>query len=238
MGHTVRDFSNSKGDLDGRPFNHSIVENLFKDVDAAIVALTPDEESILIQSLRGTDRDDWEIQVRTRPNVLIEHGMAVAKLEGRVIEVAFNFPHIQIPSDWTGLNAINWDTAISVARQIQGRLATFEIKSNEIDSKIEMDCLYVRPQPGFDEARPPYEFIVYPCSLEKVNMNPLSQPEVQQYEEAGITIRETKPIEQLDHWMSQGWQPFIHKDVQTRKYVWPGVRICPGDVDLKMWMYK
>ena len=93
LGHDVRDFAVAKRDNPDRSFNSAIVENLFNGVAAAIVALSPDEEGLLRTGLRGTTDSDWQIHDRLRPNVLIEFGLAVAKLGRMVIEVSFGFPH-------------------------------------------------------------------------------------------------------------------------------------------------
>jgi len=235
IGHDPRVFEDAKNDGPGRPFNSEIISHLFVGVDAVLVAITPDEEATLRFGLRGVTPEDWGVYVRMRPNVLLEYGMAVAKLSSKVVEVSFGYPYREIPSDWLGLNPIAWGDAPSSILQIRERLEAVGIECRVPSAEELSSVSYAAPEPSFDHAKPPYDFIQLPFRLKHVDLNPPWQDQTDAYKALGFRI-DHRYVEQRTAWLAEGFQPLIYKDPDRREYVLAVSDVGSGSK--KMWVGK
>lgn len=98
-----------------------VLDALFRDSQAIVVILSPDEYVELRQDLLGADsnRDQgWQ----PRPNVFIEAGMALAKDEAHTILVQIG--PIRPASDLLGRNLINLDNSPAQRHTLAQRLLT------------------------------------------------------------------------------------------------------------------
>jgi hypothetical protein len=227
MGHSVRDFAVSRSDNPNRSFNKEIIDNLFVGADAAVVVFSPDEEGLLQVGLRGTEASDWELHDRLRPNVVLEFGLAVAKLDGKVIEVSFGFPYQEIPSDWLGLNPLTWSNSRTLARELSERLNAFGVKSQTPHPDKLLPIRYVPPEPDFEDSSPPYEFIKYPFKLRIADLNPPWPDQLQIYKDKHYEIMHGHMSGRAS-WTNEGWKPLIFKDYDMREYVLAGYEPVPG----------
>lgn len=235
LGHEVKAFPDAKATVDGRPFNPDIVKELLRGVDAALVVLSPDEESMLRVSLRSPDSDAWSMQKRLRPNVCLEYGMAVATLGDKVIEVSFGFDHRDLPSDFMGLNPILYSDVESTASEVENRLRKLGIVSprNEVVDLIQ----YSAPEPAIEEALPPYDFIRYPWKLDRIELNILWSGQREIYENLGYEISCDYEARRAS-WEQSGYSPLILKDVCERRYVLAHFRVLQSDQAFKMWIAR
>jgi hypothetical protein len=90
----------------GSPYTGQVVDALFRDAQAIVVVLSPDEFVELRQDLVGADSNGgrgWQ----PRPNVFIEAGMALAKDEAHTILVQIG--PIRLASDLHGRNLVKLD---------------------------------------------------------------------------------------------------------------------------------
>jgi len=235
LGHNVRDFAVAKRENPDRSFNSSIVKSLFSGVDAAVVALSPDEEGSLRVGLRGSDVADWQLHERLRPNVLIEFGLAVATLDSKVIEVSFGYSHSEIPSDLLGHNPVYWKSGKETGVELKLRLESLGVFSNAESLELLDDIDYEPPEPNFDNAMPPFYFIKHPMKLRHIELNPPWPDQLQAYRDAGFQIGHYY-VDQRASWSAKGHVPLIFKDVDLREYVL-GV-FDPGFGQRKMWVGK
>jgi predicted nucleotide-binding protein len=104
------DFDEVRNTLGGSPFVGDIVRSGMELAQAIVVMLTPDEFSALHPSFVGphdsdTDKRRWQ----SRPNVLLEAGMALALDEKRTILVTLG--PVMLPSDLHGRHLIRLDNS-------------------------------------------------------------------------------------------------------------------------------
>ncbi|EXG81175.1 CATRA conflict system CASPASE/TPR repeat-associated protein [Cryptosporangium arvum] len=105
------------------PYMGEVLEQAFRDNQAAIVLLTPDDGAYLHPDLQGAHEPHHE-RVATgqaRPNVLLEAGMALALQRERTIVVEIGA--LRPVSDMGGLNVIKFDGTVRSLQKIAGRLA-------------------------------------------------------------------------------------------------------------------
>lgn len=234
MGHEVREFEDAKLALDAQTYNHLVISKLFDQVDAVLVAFTPDEEGMLLSSLRSSSSKDWIPAQRARPNVLLEYGIALGN-KLKVIEVSFGFEHDEIPSDFSGLNMLSWSNGLTLTSDISARLKSLGIDSISFDRAAAQKIVYTAPEPDFDSAEPPYSFISLPFRLEEIELVSLPTEEAKKYKMAGYTIGpQYKAMKTA--WQQDGWSPYIHKDIDQRKYV--RVVFDSGQGHIKMFLVK
>lgn len=104
------DFDEVRNTLGGSPFVGEIVRAGMERAQAIIVMLTPDEFSALHPSFVGShDSEEDKGRWQSRPNVLLEAGMALAMDEKRTILVTLG--PVQLPSDLHGRHLIRLDNS-------------------------------------------------------------------------------------------------------------------------------
>lgn len=105
----------------GTPYTGEVVEELFRDAQAIVVILSPDEHVELRGDLNDEDSVDnsgWQ----PRPNVFIEAGMALAKDEKHTIVVEIG--KVRQASDLFGRNVIRFDGSPAPRHELAERLRT------------------------------------------------------------------------------------------------------------------
>jgi predicted nucleotide-binding protein len=104
------DFDEVRNRLGGSPFVGDIVQSGMGQARAIIVMLTPDELSTLHPKFVTThDSEHDKRRWQSRPNVLLEAGMALALDEKRTILVTLG--PVQLPSDLHGRHHIRLDNS-------------------------------------------------------------------------------------------------------------------------------
>jgi predicted nucleotide-binding protein len=101
------------------PYTGEVVDALFRDAQAVVVLLSPDEHVELKASLRSGDSADnsgWQ----PRPNVFVEAGMALARDEARTVLVQIGT--IRHASDLAGRNSISFDGSSASRHDLIERL--------------------------------------------------------------------------------------------------------------------
>lgn len=104
------DFDEVRNQLGGSPFVGDIVRAGMERAKAIIVMLTPDEFAALnpqFVSLHDLDEDKFRWQ--SRPNVLVEAGMALGINESRTVLVTLG--SVRLPSDLHGRHIIRLDNS-------------------------------------------------------------------------------------------------------------------------------
>ncbi|GAA0274826.1 CATRA conflict system CASPASE/TPR repeat-associated protein [Cryptosporangium japonicum] len=105
------------------PYMGEVLEQAFRDNQAAVVLLTPDDGAYLHPDLQGAHEPHHE-RVTTgqaRPNVLLEAGMALALQRERTVVIEIG--QLRPVSDMGGLNVIKFDGTVRSLQKIAGRLA-------------------------------------------------------------------------------------------------------------------
>jgi predicted nucleotide-binding protein len=105
----------------GSPYTGEILEALFRDAQAIVALLSPDEYVELRSDLRSSssDRDaGWQ----PRPNVLVEAGMALARDEAHTILVQIGT--VRIASDLFGRHILILDDSAARRNSFIQRLKT------------------------------------------------------------------------------------------------------------------
>lgn len=105
------------------PSVFSVVQQLFKQVQAVVVLMTPDDEARLRQSFwkESDDLQDRQLSGQPRPNVLVEAGMAFARYPRRTLLVEIG--NVRIPSDFRGMMTIRLDGTVESIQRLARRLA-------------------------------------------------------------------------------------------------------------------
>lgn len=88
----------------GTPHTFEVVQELFREIQAVVVLLTPDETAYLRASLRSDSDDEARPAGQPRQNVLIEAGMAFGLHRTRTVLVEIG--KIRHASDFDGMNVI------------------------------------------------------------------------------------------------------------------------------------
>jgi predicted nucleotide-binding protein len=105
----------------GAPYTGEIVDALFRDAQAIVVILSPDERVELrndLQSEDSADNSGWQ----PRPNVFIEAGMALARDEAHTVLVEIGT--VRHASDLVGRNSIRFDGSSTHRHDLIERLRT------------------------------------------------------------------------------------------------------------------
>jgi predicted nucleotide-binding protein len=105
----------------GSPYIGQVLDALFRDAQAIVVILSPDESVELRHDLRTNDSNDdhgWQ----PRPNVFVEAGMALAKDEPHTILVRIDV--VRVASDLLGRNLVNLDDSSAQRHTLAQRLLT------------------------------------------------------------------------------------------------------------------
>lgn len=94
---------------DPSPYIGDILDEAFSRAQAVVVLMTPDEEVRLREEFREeeTHRDEKELKLQPRPNVLFEGGMAWARYPNRTVLVKIG--EIRHVSDIAGLHYVKLD---------------------------------------------------------------------------------------------------------------------------------
>jgi len=105
-----RDFDEIRNELAGAPFIGDIVRTGMDRAQATIVLFTPDEEAFLKPALiKEEDTPQEARRHQSRPNVLLEAGMALAIDPTRTILVTLGI--VSLPSDLSGRHVIRLDNS-------------------------------------------------------------------------------------------------------------------------------
>lgn len=111
-----------------------IIKKGFELAQAVIIILTPDENASLKQNLVGIyDEEVEKIRSQSRPNVLIEMGIAIGLYENRTILVKFG--NAYIPSDFSGKNYIKFDGSIDSKKSLVNALKISGCQVDDINSR-------------------------------------------------------------------------------------------------------
>jgi predicted nucleotide-binding protein len=105
----------------GTPYTGEVVEELFRDAQAIVVILSPDEYTELREDLQdegSVENRGWQ----PRPNVFIEAGMALAKDEKHTICVEIG--KVRQASDLFGRNVVRFDGSPAHRHELAERLRT------------------------------------------------------------------------------------------------------------------
>ena len=110
------------------PFTMEVLETAFKNVQACVVLLSPDEFVSLRPCLRDPD-DTKQRELQPRPNVLIEAGMAMALQSKRTILVRAG--KLRTFSDFDGIQYVNLTGNAESRNNLLGKLklAGCDVKS-------------------------------------------------------------------------------------------------------------
>lgn len=103
------------------PFIGDILDCAFKMAQAIVVLLTPDEETVLCESLRTEDGDEAQ-RFQPRPNVIFEAGIAMAINPHRTILVSFGDAYVW--TDISGRHLIKMDNTFEKRQALCSRLRT------------------------------------------------------------------------------------------------------------------
>jgi len=105
------------------PYTGEVLAQAFRNNQAAVVLITPDDGAVLHPSLRGPTEPPYEVTVtgQARPNVLFEAGMAFALQPGRTVVIEIG--QLRPVSDLAGLNVIRFNGSVESLNTIAGRLA-------------------------------------------------------------------------------------------------------------------
>lgn len=110
LGLSSLDFDEVRNEVGGSPFIGEIIRAGMEQACAIIVMLTPDECSFLHPSfISPHDSEVEKSRWQSRPNVLLEAGMALALDEKRTILVTLG--PVQLPSDLHGRHLIRLDNS-------------------------------------------------------------------------------------------------------------------------------
>ena len=114
------------------PFTLEVIETAFRNAQACIVLMSPDEIVRLRPELRGPG-DSKSSEYQPRPNVLIEAGMAVALQPKRTIIVKIGT--VRSISDFDGKQYVSFTGAAESRNKLLGklRLAECEVQSHGDD---------------------------------------------------------------------------------------------------------
>jgi len=104
------------------PSVFSVVQQLFKEVQAVVVLMTPDDEVRLRKRFwkDGDDLLDRQLSGQPRPNVLVEAGMAFARYPRRTLLVEIG--DVKIPSDFRGMMTVRLDGTVESVQRLARRL--------------------------------------------------------------------------------------------------------------------
>jgi len=105
----------------GSPYTGEVLDALFRDAQAVVVIISPDEHVEIrgdLQTKDSPENEGWQ----PRPNVFIEAGIALAKDEPHTILVQIG--KIRPASDLTGRNVIRFDGSATHRHELAERLRT------------------------------------------------------------------------------------------------------------------
>lgn len=105
----------------GAPYNGEVVDALFREAQAIVVILSPDEHVELredLQTEESSDNSGWQ----PRPNVFIEAGMALARDEAHTVLVEVGT--VRHASDLAGRNSVRFDGSSTHRHDLIERLRT------------------------------------------------------------------------------------------------------------------
>ena len=105
------------------PYIGEILDSAFRQVQAVVVLLSPDDEVKLAQPLWADDESEVErtTQLQARPNVLFEAGLAFGTHADRTILVEIG--HVKAFSDVVGRHVIRLDNSAKKRNDLAERLA-------------------------------------------------------------------------------------------------------------------
>lgn len=117
------------------PSNPNVVVRLFSLATAVVVLFTPDETVRLHSDLLPAEdsRDDGAPRLQSRPNVLLEAGMALAQHPERTVLVEVGL--VEIPSDLAGLNLIRLGGGAKPLHELANRLEAAGCHVNRVGSE-------------------------------------------------------------------------------------------------------
>jgi predicted nucleotide-binding protein len=107
---------------EGSPYIGVILEALFRDAQAVVVLMTPDDVAYLHPSLTSLGDPECQAQFQTRPNVLFEAGMAMGRSPDRTIIVELG--QVKAFSDIQGRHVIRLDNTVKKRQALAQRLQT------------------------------------------------------------------------------------------------------------------
>lgn len=104
------------------PYIGDVLEKAFQEAQAVIVILSPDDEVRLLPELWGSDeeKDEKEISLQPRPNVLFEAGLAFGTHPGRTLLIEVG--KVKRFSDIAGRHTVRLSNKISCRKDIAQRL--------------------------------------------------------------------------------------------------------------------
>lgn len=104
------------------PYVGEILDSAFKDAQAVVVLLTPDDEARLKSELQGPSEPSHEVSLtgQARPNVLFEAGMAFMSHPDRTILVQFG--EVRPFTDIGGKHIIHMDNSTPKRHELASRL--------------------------------------------------------------------------------------------------------------------
>lgn len=105
----------------GTPYIGEILDKAFQNAQAIIVLLTPDEKSVLVNSLQS-EKNDNLVKYQPRPNVIFEAGAALAHNPDRTILVSVG--NVELWSDIDGRHVIRMDNSPQKRQALVERLKT------------------------------------------------------------------------------------------------------------------
>jgi len=108
----------------GSPYVGEIVATAFKQAQAVLVFVTPDDEVRLREDLQTSEdpQHETEFAFQARPNVFFEAGMSMARCEERTIIVEIGSP--KPASDLMGRHVIRLDNSAGKRKELAQRLQT------------------------------------------------------------------------------------------------------------------
>lgn len=136
------------------PYIGEILECAFKNAQAVIMLMTPDDEAILREEFHSEHDLDYEkiLTPQARPNVLFEGGMAMGKNPDRTIIVEVG--QIRPFSDISGRHIIKLDNSPQKRQELAQRLITAKCKVDTSGTdwyeKGDFELKKKKEHPGFD----------------------------------------------------------------------------------------
>lgn len=108
----------------GSPYTGEVLKKGFREAQAFVVLMTPDDEARLREPLRTANEDPHEINLtpQPRPNVIYEAGMAMGIAEDRTILIELG--RLRPISDFFGRNIIRMDNTPQRRKDLAHRLGT------------------------------------------------------------------------------------------------------------------
>ncbi|MEV0898115.1 nucleotide-binding protein [Actinoplanes sp. NPDC049802] len=104
------------------PYMLEVLRTAFQHNQAAVVLMTPDDGALLHPALRNRSDKPFEARLtgQSRPNVLLEAGMALGLQPDRTVLIEFG--DLRPISDLAGLNTIHFDGGVTSLHKIVQRL--------------------------------------------------------------------------------------------------------------------